>query len=249
MKNAPPLASGLEAWHRAAQQVGFADLIGGARSLGIIVPHADDETLGCGGLIAEAASRGVAVTVTILTDGAASHPNSKLWPAPRLRAIRRAEAVEAVARLTGGRGTIVFGTAPDGELAAHRNVAHILPPADILVSCWLGDHHPDHRAAYAIAAQAAAASGTRLLAFPLWTLVTASTPPTDRPVFKLDISASYSRKRHALAAYPSQRGQLITDDPQGFALDADLESLFVRLDELFVEIDTGFAARSGHIPG
>src|SRR5437762_25173 len=65
----------------------------------VLAPHPDDESLGCGGLIAEACGRGQDVHVVILTDGTGSHPNSRAWPRHRLKALREAEAREAVAAL------------------------------------------------------------------------------------------------------------------------------------------------------
>ena len=46
-------------------------ILGGERPL-ILAPHADDESLGCGGLIAACCERGQQPIVVILTDGAAS---------------------------------------------------------------------------------------------------------------------------------------------------------------------------------
>src|SRR5690606_16204888 len=47
-----------------------------ARRITVIAPHPDDESLGCGGLIAALAADGRAVQVVFVTDGAGSHPNS-----------------------------------------------------------------------------------------------------------------------------------------------------------------------------
>src|SRR5690606_38092378 len=45
----------------------------------VIAPHPDDETLGCGGVIALATCRNVRVHTVFVTDGGASHPNSAEW--------------------------------------------------------------------------------------------------------------------------------------------------------------------------
>ena len=42
----------------------------------VVAAHPDDETLGAGGLITIAAERDIAVTVVVLTDGLASHPEA-----------------------------------------------------------------------------------------------------------------------------------------------------------------------------
>lgn len=229
----PPISTTLARWQAAARAVTAAELLGDAKSLGIIVPHADDETLGCGGLIAEAARRGVAITVTILTDGAASHPGSAQWPPPRLAAQRRIEARAAVAILAGDAARVVFADAPDGQLAAHPQVAQAVPDAALFVTCWRGDPHPDHRAAYDTARVVARRCAAPLLAFPLWTLTTAAPAPR-RPLLHLDVTGHFPAKQAALDAYASQLGRLISDAP-GFVLDPALQHLFLRPDELFID--------------
>jgi LmbE family N-acetylglucosaminyl deacetylase len=51
----------------------------------VVAPHPDDESLACGGLLAEACRQGLRGTVVIVSDGAGSHPNSKAYPPDRLR--------------------------------------------------------------------------------------------------------------------------------------------------------------------
>lgn len=41
----------------------------GQRAILIVAPHADDETLGCGGLLAKRTQGGFEATVVVLTDG------------------------------------------------------------------------------------------------------------------------------------------------------------------------------------
>lgn len=65
----------------------------------ILAPHSDDESIGCGGLIAESVARDRPVRVVVLSDGAASHPNSATFPPPRLAALRMEETRAAVAEL------------------------------------------------------------------------------------------------------------------------------------------------------
>ena len=51
----------------------------------VVAPHPDDESLACGGLIAEARAQGRLVRVVIVSDGTGSHPASKAYPNARLR--------------------------------------------------------------------------------------------------------------------------------------------------------------------
>ena len=56
------------------------DEITGNRCALILAPHPDDESLGCGGLIAEACARGRPPAVIIVSDGTGSHPLSREYP-------------------------------------------------------------------------------------------------------------------------------------------------------------------------
>ena len=64
----------------------------------VLAPHADDETLGAGALVAQAAAARRLAGVVYLTDGAGSHDAGGAW----LARVRRREAALAVRRL-GGR--------------------------------------------------------------------------------------------------------------------------------------------------
>src|ERR1700712_4437889 len=75
----------------------LSDVIGSGTCL-ILAPHPDDESLGCGGLIAACVAAGPPPIVVILTDGAGSH-HSPSYPPERLRAVREQEARQAVAHL------------------------------------------------------------------------------------------------------------------------------------------------------
>ena len=70
--------------HRAWRELpegSLNDIIGGGTCL-ILAPHPDDESLGCGGLIAACVAAGRSPLVVILTDGAGSHPNSRRFRRP-----------------------------------------------------------------------------------------------------------------------------------------------------------------------
>jgi LmbE family N-acetylglucosaminyl deacetylase len=65
----------------------------------VIAPHPDDESLACGGLIADACEQGLRTKVVMVSDGVGSHPNSKAYPPERLRFLREEEAKQAGAEL------------------------------------------------------------------------------------------------------------------------------------------------------
>jgi LmbE family N-acetylglucosaminyl deacetylase len=76
----------------------------GDRPFIVVTPHPDDESLGCGGLIADACRQGVRGKVVIVGDGAGSHGNSKAYPPERLTALREVEARQAGRAGTETRG-------------------------------------------------------------------------------------------------------------------------------------------------
>jgi LmbE family N-acetylglucosaminyl deacetylase len=196
-------------------------------SLLVLAPHPDDESLGCGGLIALAAQAGCRVVVAALTDGEASHPNSRAYPAARLAELRRSELREAIDRLAGPAVAVETFGAPDGRLEgceaeAQGWVARLggREPFQAVFATWAADPHPDHKAAFRIAARQAAAWNAELFAYPIWglTLADADDAGPAEPCVRLDISSVLDRKRVALAAHRSQTTALVGDDPDGFRL-------------------------------
>lgn len=65
----------------------------------VVAPHPDDESLGCGGLLAMLAQRDCEVAVIFVTDGGASHPHSVSWSRTRLASKRQDEANAALLEL------------------------------------------------------------------------------------------------------------------------------------------------------
>ena len=98
-----PMVSIGEASHRAcrlrARAIAPAHLHRMGRWL-FLVPHPDDEVLGCGGLLSTLTSTSARPLVVYLTNGAASHLGSPAWPQSRLAAARRSEALASL-RLLG----------------------------------------------------------------------------------------------------------------------------------------------------
>lgn len=213
----------------------------------VLAPHQDDESLGCGGMIAEASRRGTPVHIAFLTDGGMSHPGSSTWPRERLVAERRVEALRATALLGIPPGRVTFLDAPDSA-APHEGPAFTALlgrlvalargcDAGTICTTWIGDPHGDHGAAAKLAAAATAQTGTRHLAFPIWawTVGEAEKLPEFQDGARLDISRDLPLKRRAIAAHATQHASLITDDPAGFALPAAFLALFDRPWEAFLD--------------
>jgi LmbE family N-acetylglucosaminyl deacetylase len=224
----------------------FAEAFGNAR-LAILAPHPDDESLGCGGLIAEACAHGRPPSVMVLTDGAGSHPGSRAFPPDRLCAVRETETQAALARLGLSGDNAIFLRYPDTKaptggkalLEAAQRVAGIVRRngCDMILTTWRHDPHGDHLAAARIGEHAAAISGARLLAYPVWGL----TLPPDAELgdtvidgFRLDIGRHVARKHAAILEHKSQYAGLITDDPDGFQLSPGFIELFLTGTETFL---------------
>ncbi len=132
----------------------------------VVTPHPDDETLGCGGLIADLVARGAEVIVVAVTDGEASHPGHAT-----IRAQRRAEQDEALHDLGVLRPAHRL-MLPDGSVSAgdalRSALASVVREGDVVVAPWELDGHCDHDACGAVAADVARRRGCRLLAYPIW---------------------------------------------------------------------------------
>lgn len=117
----------------------------------VVAAHPDDECLGAGAFIADAAALGADVTVLILTDGEASHPRSPTVGRKEMASRRRTEAVRAIADLA-PRARVVHAGLPDGGLAdRHDDIAtdvrNLCTPGTFVLAPWTSDGHPDHDAA------------------------------------------------------------------------------------------------------
>ena len=201
-----------------------------ARPFIAIAPHPDDESLACGGLIAEACLQGLRGKVVIVRDG--SHPNSKAYPPDRLRSLREEEARQAGAELGLNPEDMLFLGLPDrfvpheGE-EAERAIGVIADRvrnfgAGSLFVSWRHDPHCDHEASYRIArAVQRRVCGVRLFEYIVWghTLPPSTEVDPIRSGFRIRIDhEAQEKKRRAIAAHRSQTTHLIVDDPAGFLL-------------------------------
>ncbi|QIK83853.1 PIG-L family deacetylase [Sanguibacter sp. HDW7] len=140
----------------------------------VLAAHADDETLGAGGLLARLGASGVMLEVVCVTDGAASHAGVER---DELVATRRAELREALDVLCPGAQVHVRDH-PDAATGAHRaavraDLARVLDAGPdgarlLVVAPWHGDGHHDHRVVGEVAAELAAERGAHLWEYPVW---------------------------------------------------------------------------------
>jgi LmbE family N-acetylglucosaminyl deacetylase len=217
----------------------------------VIAPHPDDESLACGGLIADACRQGLRGKIVIVSDGAGSHPNSKAYPPDRLTDVREAEAREAGAELGLRPDEMFFLGLPDrfvphqGE-EAERAIGVIADcvreiGAGSLFVSWRHDPHCDHEASYRIAREVQRRVGkVRLLEYVVWghTLPPSTEVDPIRSGFKIGIDDEVmEKKRRAIAAHRSQTTALIDDDPGGFLFSQIDLAHFDLAYEFFLESD------------
>ena len=217
----------------------------------VVAPHPDDESLACGGLIADACRQGVSAKVVIVSDGAGSHPNSKAYPPERLSTLREAEARQAGAELGLRPEEMLFLRLPDrfvpyeGEEAerAINVIAECAKEsgAGSLFVSWRHDPHCDHEASYRIAREVQRRVGkVRLLEYVVWghTLPPSTEVDPIRGGFRIGIDyETMEKKRRAIAAHRSQTTALIDDDPGGFLFSQIDLAHFDRPYEFFLESD------------
>ena len=212
----------------------------------ILAPHPDDESLGCGGLIAASCARGQPPLVVVLTDGAASHPGSHEYPPYRLRALREAETLAAVACLGLSASRVVFLRLPDAAAPTsgpgfESAVDHLADLARshacrAVLASWIHDPHCDHEAAALIARAAAQAVGIPHRSYVVWgRTLPGGTAVGDATAIRLDVARWRAAKQRAIRCHRSQWAGLITDDPSGFQMTPAFLALFDTPDELFLE--------------
>lgn len=215
------------------------DALTGSRGLVVLAPHPDDESLGCGGLIAQAVARGRDVRLIILTDGSGSHPLTETFTSQMLCALREEETLNAVAELGLPADKVTFlrlqdswvpQKGPMAEQAAKIVVeAARASSASAVLTTWRHDPHCDHKAAAAIVDLATPSLGNaRILGFTVWG---GALPPElevgPAPIaYRLDVGDGRDAKRRAIAAHVSQTIGLPGDHPGAFRLE---EAMIDRL--------------------
>ena len=160
--------------------------------------HPDDESVGCGGLLALLADAGAVVEIAYATDGEATI--GAATSAAETGRLRRAEA-EAACEILGTRPPRFFGH-PDGGLdqpevleAMARDLRDLVADTEpeAVVVPWFLDGHADHRAVSAALGRAGVPPATEIWGYESW-----SPLPPNRLV---DVTSVFARKEQALAAY------------------------------------------------
>jgi LmbE family N-acetylglucosaminyl deacetylase len=215
----------------------------------VVAPHQDDESLGCGGLIARLRSSGQEIRVLFVSDGSGSHRNSASYPPARLKSLREQEAVTALGILGVEREAIAFLGLRDRFVpfpddadfagAVDRFCEYWQSEtADTVLLPWRHDPAADHQASWHVAQAALSrvAPAVRILEYPIWAWVDLPKRPVSAmPVWRLDIRDVRRRKRRAIRAHRSQTTKLIRDDKTCFRLSRVMQANFDQAWELFFE--------------
>ncbi len=238
-------------WQQKATVLTEADLVKFGTTV-VIAPHPDDESLGCGGIISLLRKSGLAVFVIFVSDGTLSHPNSKKYPAAKLRQLRETEALNALEILDVPAGNASFMRLKDRSVPNQNDPnfdttvqqmhekLESLHPETILVT-WEKDPHPDHRASWQIVNKAASLlqKKPRILQYLIWIWELGKQSDLlinqHSKLYLVKIASVFQQKKNAIAAHVSQVSRLIDDDPKGFILSPEILAHFDYADELFLE--------------
>lgn len=138
-------------WRKKTETLATFDEAFFQRSAMIFSPHQDDETLGCGGLIAKKRCVGAQVKIVMMTDGSRSH--SQFMAADELVQTRTAESIAAAETLGVDRQDVIHLGCPDGFLSdCSKDVIEKIvalffdeQPEQIFIP-YSGDRQTDHQA-------------------------------------------------------------------------------------------------------
>jgi LmbE family N-acetylglucosaminyl deacetylase len=199
--------------------------VAGSGSTLVFAPHPDDETLGCGALIARKRNGGHTVHVVFFTDGAASHPAHPRVTTAEIAAIRAQESRRVLAALGVDSTAVHFLNQADGALnrldpvsraaviARTAALLDSLQPGEIFLPSH-ADGSSEHEAAFAFVAEAVARCRPHaaIWEYPVWlwwnplTLLAQVVKATGR--CRAPTEDFLDVKRHALALYRSQLAPL-----------------------------------------
>ncbi|MER2520111.1 MAG: PIG-L deacetylase family protein [Bdellovibrionales bacterium] len=182
----------------------------------IIAPHPDDETLGCGGFILRARQQGSEIRIVIVSDGAQGSKGNNI-AASQLAVIRQQEALCATSQLGLKPHQVTFLNFPDGKLSScakaldeklSEQIARLSP--HIVMSPYLKENHPDHRAIAESIARLRQKGNLKGLwvEYPVWFWPAGAwnflLNPNASQLYKLEISGISAQKQAAMASYRSQ---------------------------------------------
>ncbi len=216
----------------------------------VLAPHPDDESLGCGGLLSLLRDKEKEVNVIFITDGSMSHPRSQKFSPEALAALRKEEALHALAALQVSQSGAFFLHKKDGALPAkgenefeqnvnqmHLLIALLQP--DLILVPYEKDPHRDHRATWQMLMQTNKKRNAsyQVLEYLIWLHERGkdSDMPDENAFRYVDITPYLQQKKNAVHKHLSQTTRLIDDDANGFILSPQVLQHFITPKEYYVE--------------
>ena len=186
------------------------------KTLLVVAPHPDDETLGCGGSLLRMAAEGVRLVWLIVTGMADNPAYDDAQRQARARTIRQvSDAYPFAQTIELGLPTAQLDNLPMGDIVhAVGKVVNDVQP-DYL---WLphgGDVHSDHRVVFDACAACSKwfryPSIKQVMSYETLSETDAALPGSGRPLFQanyfIDISVHLARKQAIMALYESELGE------------------------------------------
>lgn len=219
----------------------------------VIAPHPDDESLGCGGLIASLRQSGIAVHVIFTTDGSMSHPGSQNTSAIGRCKMREQEAISALHVLGVDEHCVTFLRGQDSDLPAQgekgfagfvallKGIIDTVQPGLVLVP-YEFDPHRDHRASWQITVAALADyPETAIWQYLIW-LYTLGKDQDVEPLSNIPGGIQYlpmqpfkKLKKKAIIQHHSQLNLHVFEDPTGFMLKDEVLQNFYGDKEYYIK--------------
>lgn len=141
----------------------------------ILAPHPDDETFGCGQLIAEMTARNKTVSVIFFSSGGGSHKGCCNLPTSEIEAERCRRAKAILADLGVRAENIIFLNMPDGELTEsippeYDKIKQLVEsqPSAVLLAPHPQEGWRDHGAVAALARKLAEGTKKELFYYCVW---------------------------------------------------------------------------------
>lgn len=165
----------------------------------VVAPHPDDETIGCGGVLA---MYGQQCDVLLLTDGRKGVPVDGSRNEEETAVVRKREYETVMQQFAVHSARTL--EIPDSSLKENKKIVSIdLTPYDLIFVPNRNERHPDHKAAFEIFRDLCKAQKAKalLLEYEVWS-------PIIAPNRFLDISPAMGAKLEALRLYVSQTAEL-----------------------------------------
>ena len=175
----------------------------------VIAPHPDDETLGAGGYLHRLRAEGAQIHWVILTDASVEYG----WPAPfvenRQKEIRKVITSFGVAKLHNfALRPAGLDTYPRREIIERLSSVFRDVASQIIISPWKGDPHSDHKIAFECAVAASKPfrlpSLRMLLAMEIPSETNFHSEDAFEPNYWVDISDYLEAKIDTLRVYASE---------------------------------------------